>query len=220
MKAKITKTGYRSNSPDVGNPVNVIPSNIISMVGVEFPVIGIDNLNNYQIMYPGNEYKFDGDYVIEFPIRNQSNYKAMNGKSGWANQDGNGSTCTTASPWGAVGASAGSLISGAFGVLETSMTNKTNKEIAQSTLQNQQLIAAAGNASNESIQAGKNTTALLLAEDKANAPVAPTTLSGPSLGGLNVTVPDSSGTMILIGLILAGATAGVIWYLTKKQKVQ
>ena len=31
MKGRITKTGYRRNSPDVGNDFNIIPSNRISM---------------------------------------------------------------------------------------------------------------------------------------------------------------------------------------------
>lgn len=67
MKGRVTKTGYRRNSPDVNNDYNIIPSNRISMVGVNFPVLGIDNLGNSELMYPGGEYEFQGDYVTELP---------------------------------------------------------------------------------------------------------------------------------------------------------
>jgi len=67
MKGRVTKTGYRRNSPDVNNDYNIIPSNRISMIGVDFPVLGIDNLGNSELMYPGSEYEFQGDYVTELP---------------------------------------------------------------------------------------------------------------------------------------------------------
>ena len=67
MKGRVTKTGYRRNSPDVNNDYNVIPSNRISMSGVDFPVLGVDNLGNSELMYPGGEYEFQGDYVTELP---------------------------------------------------------------------------------------------------------------------------------------------------------
>ena len=67
MKGRITKTGYRRNSPDVNNDFNIIPSNRISMRGVDFPVFGVDNMGNSQMMYPGGEYEFQGDYVTELP---------------------------------------------------------------------------------------------------------------------------------------------------------
>ena len=63
----ISTQGYKNTSPDVNNPVNVIPSNRITMKDVDFPVHGVDNLGNEQIMMPGGEYLFDGDYVIETP---------------------------------------------------------------------------------------------------------------------------------------------------------
>jgi len=68
MKGRITKTGYRRNSPDVNNDFNIIPSNRISMKGVDFPVLGIDNLGNTQLMHPGGEYEYQGDYVTELPM--------------------------------------------------------------------------------------------------------------------------------------------------------
>lgn len=67
MKGRITKTGYRRNSPDVNNDFNIIPSNRISMQDVDFPVFGVDNMGNSQMMYPGGEYEFQGDYVTELP---------------------------------------------------------------------------------------------------------------------------------------------------------
>jgi hypothetical protein len=66
--------GYRKDSPDVNNLFNVISSNSISMLendGTPLkkgPIIGIDNLGNKKIMYPGGEYKFEGDEVLEIPM--------------------------------------------------------------------------------------------------------------------------------------------------------
>ena len=63
--ARISTQGYKKNSPDVNNAVNVIPSGNITMKGVEFPVKGTDNLGNTKIMKPGKNYKFPGNTVIE-----------------------------------------------------------------------------------------------------------------------------------------------------------
>jgi hypothetical protein len=38
------------------------------MKGVDFPVLGIDNLGNTQLMHPGGEYEYQGDYVTELPM--------------------------------------------------------------------------------------------------------------------------------------------------------
>ena len=57
----ISKTGYKRNSPHVRRPMNLIPSGKITMKGVDFPLRGIDNLGNEQIMYPGIDYIFPGD---------------------------------------------------------------------------------------------------------------------------------------------------------------
>jgi len=62
--------GYKRNSPDVDNPYNIIPSGDITMKGVDFPVIGTDNLGNTKIMQPGKNYKFKGSSVIEVPLKN------------------------------------------------------------------------------------------------------------------------------------------------------
>lgn len=45
-----------------------IPGNDITMKGVDYPVLGVDNKGNSQMMMPGADYKFPGDYVTEYPI--------------------------------------------------------------------------------------------------------------------------------------------------------
>ena len=60
--------GYKADSPDVNNPFNIIPSGNITMKGVDFPVMGTDNLGNSQMMMPGNNYQFPGDQVFEVPM--------------------------------------------------------------------------------------------------------------------------------------------------------
>jgi len=60
--------GYKSDSPDKDNPFNLIDSGNITMEGVEFPVMGIDNLGNTEMMLPQNNYEFPGDMVLEIPM--------------------------------------------------------------------------------------------------------------------------------------------------------
>lgn len=60
--------GYKRNSPDKNNPYNIIPSGNITMEGVDFPVMGMDNLGNQQLMMPSNNYQFPGDMVFELPM--------------------------------------------------------------------------------------------------------------------------------------------------------
>ena len=62
---RFSTQGYKKNSPDVDNLVNIIPSGDITMKDVEFPVKGTDNLGNTKIMKPGKNYKFPGNIVIE-----------------------------------------------------------------------------------------------------------------------------------------------------------
>lgn len=55
------------------NPENwgkavVIPSNIITMEGVNQPLIGISDTGDVQYMEPGENYEFDGEYVTEMPV--------------------------------------------------------------------------------------------------------------------------------------------------------
>jgi len=60
--------GYKRNSPDVNNKVNVITSGDITMKDVDFEVRGEDNLGNVKIMKPGKNYKFPGDVVVETKV--------------------------------------------------------------------------------------------------------------------------------------------------------
>jgi len=53
--------------------VTKINSNQITMKGVPYPVLGISDTGHQQMMYPGEEYKFKGKKVTEFPM-------AQNGK--------------------------------------------------------------------------------------------------------------------------------------------
>ena len=72
-KVRITNTGYLPDSPDRYNPMNIIPSNQITMDTVPFPIMGIDNLGNQQMMMPGGEYEFPGEYVTEIPMGSYQN---------------------------------------------------------------------------------------------------------------------------------------------------
>jgi hypothetical protein len=65
---KVSKTGYKKNSKDKNEPALVIPSNKITMKGVEFPVFGISDTGDAKIMYPGLDYSFGGNYVYEIPM--------------------------------------------------------------------------------------------------------------------------------------------------------
>jgi hypothetical protein len=49
-----------------GQPTR-IPGNEITMQGVPYPVFGQDDLGYTQMMYPGEEYIFPGNYVDEYP---------------------------------------------------------------------------------------------------------------------------------------------------------
>jgi hypothetical protein len=70
IKAAITKTGYRSDSKDVNNDVNIIPSSRITMKGVEFEVKGVGNNGVTKHMKPGKDYDFgNADYVVETPLK-------------------------------------------------------------------------------------------------------------------------------------------------------
>jgi len=68
-----SQDGYKRNSKDVNNPYNVIPSRNITMKNVDFPVLGIDNLGNSKMMWPEEDYIFEGDEVLEIPF-NKINY--------------------------------------------------------------------------------------------------------------------------------------------------
>ena len=71
MMGSVTSTGYWPDSPDRNNDFNIIPSNEITMEGMDMPLMGMDNLGNTQYMTPGNNYTFPGSYVTETPIAKQ-----------------------------------------------------------------------------------------------------------------------------------------------------
>lgn len=59
--------------------VTKINSNKITMKGINYPVLGISNTGHKQMMYPNQEYQFDGNSVTEYPIMNNELYQAMMG---------------------------------------------------------------------------------------------------------------------------------------------
>lgn len=73
----ISTQRYKNDSPDKNRPFNVIPSNNITMDNVEFPVHGFDNLGNEQMMYPGQDYTFPGEYVVETPMMQEGGPKRI-----------------------------------------------------------------------------------------------------------------------------------------------
>lgn len=83
MKGNVTNTGYWPNSPDRNNDFNIIPSNKITMKGMNMPLIGISNTGDIRVMRPNENHKFNGDYVTEFPMNNNAiflgKYKFANG---------------------------------------------------------------------------------------------------------------------------------------------
>ena len=48
--------------------VTIIPATNITMEGVDYPVLGISDTGDQQMMYPGEDYNFDGEYVTEYPM--------------------------------------------------------------------------------------------------------------------------------------------------------
>lgn len=57
--------------------ITEIGSNDITMQGVDYPVLGISDTGDTQMMYPGEDYNFDGEKVTEFPMMK---------KGGWLNK--------------------------------------------------------------------------------------------------------------------------------------
>lgn len=47
--------------------VTVIPSNEITMKGVDYPVLGVSDTGDTKMMEPGKDYKFKGNKVTEYP---------------------------------------------------------------------------------------------------------------------------------------------------------
>lgn len=55
------------NPENWGEPVE-IGSNEITMEGVYEPLLGISDTGDTQMMYPGEDYEFDGESVTEYPV--------------------------------------------------------------------------------------------------------------------------------------------------------
>ena len=48
--------------------VTQINSNVITMQGVNYPVLGISNVGDIKLMQPNKDYIFNGNKVTEYPI--------------------------------------------------------------------------------------------------------------------------------------------------------
>lgn len=48
--------------------ITTIPSNNITMKGVNYPVLGVSNTGDTKMMFPNLDYTFNGNYVTEYPI--------------------------------------------------------------------------------------------------------------------------------------------------------
>ena len=51
--------------------ITQIGSNQITMQGVPYPVLGISDTGDTQMMYPNEEYEYDGESVTEYPMMKQ-----------------------------------------------------------------------------------------------------------------------------------------------------
>jgi len=93
IKTAISTTGYKSDSPDVDNDVNIIPSNKITMKGVNFPVKGVGSNGVTKHMKPGEEHDFgDADYVVETPIKQTNKRTKGKGRHFRKSEEGAGMT--------------------------------------------------------------------------------------------------------------------------------
>lgn len=88
---KFKKGGVvKNNRGQWDNPgeITQIDSSDITMKGVNYPVLGVDNLGNYQMMYPNEEYQFEGDQVTEYPfIQNKKQAKKLNQSTDFTNNN-------------------------------------------------------------------------------------------------------------------------------------
>lgn len=74
----VNKTGYLKGAKTAKNPVNVIPSNLITTQGMAFPIKA-----NGKTLYPNTgQYKFNTPYVVETPLKQKGAKKAKVEKEG------------------------------------------------------------------------------------------------------------------------------------------
>lgn len=71
---KVDPYGQWSNP---GEPV-IIPSNSITMDGVNYPVLGISDKGDIKLMKPNKKYKFKGSNVLELPVYQSGGIESMN----------------------------------------------------------------------------------------------------------------------------------------------
>lgn len=64
----INKTGYTPGTPSFGNPLNIIPSNNITMEETPMDIMAISDSGEARIMKPGEKHKFTGANVMEIPV--------------------------------------------------------------------------------------------------------------------------------------------------------
>jgi len=62
--------------------ITQIDSNRITMKGIPYPVMGVDNLGNQQLMQPEGEYLFPGKKVTEYPLIGKSMKKSKKAQNG------------------------------------------------------------------------------------------------------------------------------------------
>lgn len=55
---------------NIENGKVIIPSNRITMKGVNFPVLGVSDTGDMKVMLPNGEYKFNGNNVTEYKMKN------------------------------------------------------------------------------------------------------------------------------------------------------
>lgn len=84
----VTQKGYKRNSPYVNNKQNIINSGRITMKGVDFPVHGVDEYGNEQMMFPNREYSFPGNQVTETRMKKNGGCLECEQKSLIKAQDG------------------------------------------------------------------------------------------------------------------------------------
>ena len=68
LKGAVSRDGYKRDSKDRFNDFNIIPSNNITMKGVDHDVLGVSDTGDVKRMKPGKTYKFGGKSVTEFPM--------------------------------------------------------------------------------------------------------------------------------------------------------
>ena len=80
LSMRLSRDGYKVGSRDFDAEYNVIPDSNITMKGVPFPILAMDNLGNIKVMIPNGEYTFLGTRVLELPLRNNEVSRLSDGQ--------------------------------------------------------------------------------------------------------------------------------------------